>query len=96
MAGLYLQAESDEVPQIFSILARNILVFARSNGLEQSRKIFGPERRSQRAHLIDDASQGPNIALVVVLKSLPYLGTGVVGRTGLSGGEAIICNFGDI
>jgi hypothetical protein len=62
----------------------------------KSWKIFSSKRRNKSAHLIDDNSQRPNIAFIIVFLPFPYLRTGIVGSTSLGGSKSIISYFRNV
>jgi len=54
------------------------------------------EGRHQRAHLVEDAAQGPDVTLGVVGHVSPHLRTGIVGCTSLSVTQALLYYFRDV
>ena len=55
--------------------------------------VFGFEWRSLGDHFVQDAAQGPDVALLIVGLVLPHFGTRVVWRACLSMEHALLDDF---
>lgn len=60
------------------------------DGLEQAWIVLCPKGRQESTHLIDDATQSPDITLIIVLLVFPDLGTGVVRGSSLRCCKSIV------
>jgi len=63
---------------------------------KQSLHIVSSEGRYQTAHLVEDASQAPNVAFDIVRHVFPDLRTRVVGRTCLGIAKTFFRNLTDV
>ena len=86
----------NEIGQFFGIRVAYFLVLSNHDLFEQFVRSVSSERWSQHCHLIEDTSQRPNIAFVVVRFLIPHLRRGVVRRSSLGDSERIDQMFGDI
>jgi hypothetical protein len=68
----------------------NVLVLPLEHLLVQATLVLGRKGWLQRAHLVDDLAQRPNVRLYVVGLILPHLGTGVVRRARLGVKESLL------
>ncbi len=66
------------------------LILSESDGFEEAWIVFCPEGRQESAHLIDDATQSPDVALIVILFVFPDFRTGVVGGSSLRCSKSIV------
>ena len=73
-----LKQTSNHRTQVLGILLRNAWIDSSCNFLVQPLHVFGPERRLESDHLIQNATQWPYIGLRVVGFILPNLRAGVV------------------
>lgn len=62
---------------------RDWIIVANNNLAVKTREILGPKGRMERAHLVEQTSRGPDIALPAILLALPDFGACVVGSAGL-------------
>jgi hypothetical protein len=58
--------------------------------------VFGAEGGLESDHLVEDATQGPDVGLGVVRLVAPNLGTGVVRGAGLGVAEALLNDLADV
>jgi hypothetical protein len=72
------------------------LAFPFCDRLEETLHIWCFEWGLESAHLVDDATEGPDIGFAIVGLVFPYFGACVVGGACLGVEEAIFCNFGDV
>ena len=82
--------------QLFGIGSAHLLVFADHDLLEEFIGSVGSEGRPQHGHLIENATQRPDIAFVVIGLFVPDFRRGVIGSTGLGDGELVDEMFGDV
>lgn len=72
------------------IVLRQLGVAARQNAVVKAFHALGSERRVQRAHLVNNAAQRPNVTLFVVRFLLPDFRARVVRRSRLSVQHAVL------
>jgi len=70
--------------------------FALNNLFVQALHVVGAEGRDKCTHLVEDAAEGPDIALAVVGLVAPHLRTGIVGCSRLRVAEALLDDFADV
>ena len=83
---LDLQAALDKIRKFLAVSRGDRVVVPQDHFAAESREIFGKKRWSQSGEFIEQTSQRPDINPSVIFLIVPYLRTGVVGRTRLGGG----------
>ena len=91
-----LQTALDHLPQLVREVSWQRLVQALGHLLSKSGHVGSPERRQQSGHLVQNATDGPNVALEVVRLVLPDLGTSVVRSASLSGQQTVLGLFRNV
>ena len=76
--------------EVFRVVLRQPVVLTFQNRLEQPLHVFGLEGRFERDHLVNDAAQGPDVALKVIWFISPDLRTRIVRSTRLSIVETVL------
>lgn len=74
-------------------MCRKFGVHARKDAVVETAHAFGAKGWVQRAHLVDDTAERPQVALVVIRFLLPDLGTGVVGGSCLRIKHTVLRNL---
>jgi len=91
-----VEHELDNGCHLLAEVVRNARVLALDHLLVQALHVVGPERRIQSAHLVQHATQRPNVTLRVVRHVAPHFRACVVGRAGLRVTEALLDDLGDV
>lgn len=78
------QAHTDEPSQLGGISLRDVGVLAFGDLAVEGREVAGLEWHLQDTELVDEDSQGPDVAFVAVLLPRPYFRTGIVWSPCLS------------
>ena len=86
--GIYLQQTLYHVLEVLAEMLTDWVVGAPDDLLAEALHTVGSEWWEKHDHLVEDASQAPDVALVVVWLVSPDLGTGVVWGTSLCAKEA--------
>lgn len=98
MLRVQFNATANEIAQLLGITYRQGIVQTPLDILEQILQVLAPEGRPVCAHLVQDASQRPDIRFRVVGLVPPHFGAGVVGSARLGIGHAlyVILHFGHV
>lgn len=82
-----------EPPHLVGVLWRYLSVITFGDLAVERGEVAGLEWHFQFAKFVDQATQGPDIALAAVLLSRPHLRTSVVRRSCLRGAEAVLSHL---
>lgn len=74
----HLKKSLDQLSHVHRVMARNWRVTALQHSLEETVHVVGTEGWDQRAHLIQDATQRPDVRLQVIRLVFPDLWRSVV------------------
>jgi len=91
--GLHLEQVLQDGREIPAVLHGDVRVHPGEHLLEKAVHVVGAERRLEGAHFVEDATEGPDVALGIVRLISPDLGRSVVGGPCLSVQETLFSNF---
>ena len=91
-----MQAKLDHIHDVLGVADGKVGDPALAYTFEKLIHVICLEGWLQGTHLIEDASQAPDITLVVVRLILPYLRACIVWCSSLSLKKTAFCNFADV
>ena len=83
----------DNVAEFSRIVLWKLWIGAREDTIIETLHVFGSEWWVKRAHFIDDATEGPNITLIIIRLLLPYFWTCIIRSACLSIKQSILSNL---
>ena len=84
------------VREIRRVVTRNFREDALAYLVEEALHVRGSERRLEAGHLVEDTTEGPDVAFAVVGLIFPNFGRGIVRCSCLGVKEPLLCNFRNI
>lgn len=93
---VYSQTHTNESLQFLRVLGGYFRVLSFCYLSVKRREVTGLKGYFQRAELIDQASQRPNVAFIAIFLSRPDLRACIVRGSSLCWAKSILCNFGYI
>jgi len=94
--GVDLKAVLDHLGEVGREHRADGLVYSTSHFGAEPLHALGPERWLKSDKFVEDTTQAPDVAFVIVGLVLPNLGAGVVGRAGLRVHEPPLGHLGDV
>ena len=84
------------VREIRRVVTRNFREDALADLVEEALHVCGSERRLEASHLVEDTTEGPDVAFAVVGLVLPNFGRGIVRCSCLGVEEPFLSHFRNI
>ena len=82
--------------KLVAVLLRDTWELALEDSLVEAVHVFCPEGRHKRAHLVADATEGPNIRLRVIRQVLPHFWGRIIRSTRLRVEHTLLGDLADI